>query len=75
MSFVRIEVIVFVKYVENSATSSGGDLLVNKEISLDLFNTKLNTLNKHLWSDLDSVTFSQKKCCFYLSNKRFTRLR
>ena len=38
MSFVRIEEILFVKYVENSATSSGGDLLVGKEISLDLFN-------------------------------------
>ena len=48
MSFVRIEVILFVKYVENSATSSGDDLLVGKEISLDLFNNILNSLNKHL---------------------------
>ena len=48
MSFVRIVVILFVKYVENSATSSGDDLLVGKEISLDLFNNILNSLNKHL---------------------------
>ena len=48
MSFVRIEVILFVKYVENSVTSSGDYLLVGKEISLDLFSNKLNSLNKHL---------------------------
>ena len=57
MSFVRIEVILFVKYVENSATSLGDDLLDGKEISLDLFNNKLNSLNKHL----DLVTFFSKK--------------
>ena len=43
MSFVRIDVIVFVKYVENFATSLGDDLLVGKEISLDLFNNKWNS--------------------------------
>ena len=48
MSFVRIEVILFVKYVENSATSSGDDLSVGEEISLELFNNKLNRLNKYL---------------------------
>ena len=48
MSFVRIEVILFVKYVENSATSFGDDLLVGKEFSLDLFNNKLNSLNKRV---------------------------
>ena len=48
MSFVRFEVILFVKSVEYSATSSGDDLLVGKVVLLDVFNNKLNSLNKHL---------------------------
>ena len=52
--------ILFVKYVENSAISSEEDSLVGKEISLDLFNNKLTRLNKHLYFDLDLVIFSLK---------------